>query len=127
MIVGRGNNLSSFTLSPSGHKGPNNSLSSASDSETVSTDSERLLLLSILRLTILSFLGFSDFADSAFTIWEWEYEQYDNGAITRLPVEAYIQVMRLSPYHMAYWEESGAGFSPDFVAFMEENVISQLE
>jgi len=59
---------------------------------------------------------------------EWEYIQYRNGNIERFPTGG----IRLNWYEWpplaAGWPKFRAGLGhPDFVAFMEENVISQLQ
>jgi hypothetical protein len=66
-------------------------------------------------------------AQASFTKWEWGFDQYGDGTLRRLPVNAYVGVMRTFPFFLTAWGQWGSTYSPDFVAFMEENVISQLE
>ncbi len=67
-------------------------------------------------------------ASSLFTKWEWEFEQYLDGALEAIPIRGYVQDISRFPHLLTTWQNSGnTAFTPDFVAFMEENVISQLE
>lgn len=66
-------------------------------------------------------------AASSFTRWEWEFDQYQEGNLKALVADAYIQHMRTWPHHLTVWKEWSYTYNPAFVAFMEENVISQLE
>jgi hypothetical protein len=61
--------------------------------------------------------------------WEWDYEQFKTGYITRdnLPLQAWISALQNNPIFVEFWPRLKTRFTPDFVAFMEENVISQLE
>jgi hypothetical protein len=66
-------------------------------------------------------------AASSFTRWEYDFDQYQEGNLDALVTNAYIQHMRTWPHHLTVWKEWGHTYNPDFVAFMEDNVINQLE
>jgi hypothetical protein len=59
--------------------------------------------------------------------WEWEYEQQVAGRIEYAPVNAWLDHMTRWPYQTRYWQHMKETFTPDFVAFLEENVVSQHE
>lgn len=71
-------------------------------------------------------------AERALLKWQWEYGQYVDGnlSLTDLPVSAYRAAYR-GDYNVSLsglpdaWLNLKGGFRPDFVAWMESNVINQ--
>jgi hypothetical protein len=60
------------------------------------------------------------------TSWEWQFEQFKNGYLDSFPSSALARAV--SNLHiLRLWPQLKANYSLDFVAFMEEEVISQLE
>ena len=61
---------------------------------------------------------------------EWEYDQYQRGQLERLPLYGWKTIFRTSGVKgMQIWENGAEGFretSPDFVRFIEENIINDL-
>ncbi len=60
--------------------------------------------------------------------WEWQYREFQNGALSEneLPVQTWRGVFhRAIPPMAEYWDGRRANFDPDFVQFMEENVVNE--
>ena len=64
-------------------------------------------------------------ADSAavFANWAWEYDQYRLGLMDAIP-EAYRGHLSRQPYRVEHWEQNKHTYDPEFVRFMDENVIN---
>lgn len=62
-----------------------------------------------------------------FVRWEWYYEQYRNGLITQdvLPIQAWRRIFSYGPLMVEIWEEQSTLLTPDFVQWMEANVVNQ--
>ena len=79
------------------------------------------------QLTPVEELRLAYDARHVFTNWEWEFEQYRQGYLASLPVASYISGMERFPFRTRLWRsELNEIYTPAFVAFFEENVISQL-
>ena len=61
-----------------------------------------------------------------FIRWEWYYEQYRDGLIERenLPVEAWRDVLSSEAF-IESWDQNSRFLSPNFVQFVEENVVNE--
>lgn len=64
---------------------------------------------------------------SRFVRWEWYYEQYREGFVeqSNLPVEAWRIMLANNPWATKYFDEYKRVFSPDFVRFVEDQVLGQ--
>ena len=67
-----------------------------------------------------------NFSISRWIRWEWYYEQYRDGLIeqSNLPTVGWQRNMSTS-WAIDRWDQNAELFSPDFVQFMEENVINR--
>jgi hypothetical protein len=66
-------------------------------------------------------------ASSILGSWEWEYMQYIEWNLPYISENTYVRSMKRWPYLATIWNQIIDGRLPEFVAFMEENIISQLE
>ncbi len=62
---------------------------------------------------------------SRFVRWEWYYEQYRDGLIdqSNLPIAAWRIFLGRNPWATMYFVEYRAVFSPDFVQFVEDELL----
>ena len=62
-----------------------------------------------------------------FVRWEWYYEQYRDGLIAQevLPVQAWRTILSDGPIILEIWRQQSSLLTPDFVEWMEENVVSE--
>ena len=81
------------------------------------------------ELTPVERLRFSQMIRRVYFNFEWEYDQYQRGQLEKLPLVSWKKTMNfLGEYGEAVWEDEIGGFqdtSPEFVQFMEENVVDQ--
>jgi len=68
---------------------------------------------------------FSQMMLGRFVRWEWYYEQYRDGLIAQevLPVQAWRSILSEGPILPEIWKQQSILLTPDFVQFMEENVV----
>ena len=62
--------------------------------------------------------------------FEWEYRQYEEDKIEKIPLSGWREAIRLRGHGPRVWRSIKPTLletSPNFVKYMEENVISQLE
>ena len=79
------------------------------------------------RLTALETDALGSTILGRFVRWEWYYEQYRNGLIEPevLPLAAWRRVFRVNPFVYEQWKQDSELLTPEFVQFMEENVIPE--
>lgn len=61
--------------------------------------------------------------------WEWEFDQYQRGLLDALPVVGWRATIRNSELGPSTWEimaTTSFAHTPEFVQFMEENVLNDL-
>ena len=66
-------------------------------------------------------------AEASFIRWAYVYGEWQEGLINKeaVPTESWRQVFSGSPAMQRRWKEIGSfGFPPDFVQWMEENVVN---
>ena len=66
-------------------------------------------------------------AQSVFAYWVWQVENYQTGMLNQLPLSAYRATMNNYPYFRSTWQTNKESYPPEFVVFIEENVIYQPE
>ncbi len=66
---------------------------------------------------------FSD-AGSLFVLWEWEYQQFESGRLSYIPVAGYRVTLNRWPYLVDLWNaQLRLVFSEDFARFIDEEVL----
>jgi hypothetical protein len=62
-----------------------------------------------------------------FVRWEWYYEQYRDGLIEQevLPIEAWRSILLEGTILPEIWKQRSSLLTPDFVEWMEENVVDE--
>jgi len=66
----------------------------------------------------------SDFA-ALISRWEWDYQQLQSARVEYIPIEAYRDIFSRWPYMRQLWSDQRRKFSPDFVKFIDENVVNE--
>ena len=79
-------------------------------------------------LTAIEQYRYGNWAIVLFQNWEWQYDEFKAGTLAEedLPVNAWTSRFRDTPIFSDIWERTKVGRSPEFVQFMEENVINEL-
>ena len=66
-------------------------------------------------------------AQSVIAYWVWQVENYDRGALNFNLAGSYKLIMAEYPYFRKTWQENKTNYPSEFTAFIETNVISQLD
>lgn len=63
----------------------------------------------------------------AYTGWQYSWREYEEGLVDldSIPVEGWRTQIRNFPGAMDYWLDQSSNFRPDFVQWMEENVLNE--
>jgi len=77
------------------------------------------------ELTPLEEWRFARWAYQIFRAWEWQYDEYLQGTLSQddLPVVGWANQFRNYPALHNTWGETKANLSPEFVQFIENNII----
>ncbi len=62
---------------------------------------------------------------SIMTRFEHDYELYRNGRIEYVPIPGWRRTFDRWPYMRSLWRQRTDSYSPEFVEWMEENVVSE--
>ena len=79
-------------------------------------------------LSLTDELTLTRLADAVFVRWEYVYGEFREGLIDEesIPVQNWRNLVQSWPNMRKHWEEFGRfSYHPDFVQWMEENVVNQ--
>ncbi len=68
----------------------------------------------------------ADFAGLVAAI-EWEYEQFQSGRVSYIPIDGWRAVLNRWSYFQSMWLKTRNRFSPEFARFMDEELLNQRE
>jgi hypothetical protein len=66
--------------------------------------------------------------DLMFSSWDYDYQQYRDGLVdeTAIPIKQWIGSFQDDDVGLErFWQNNKRNYSPDFVEFMEESVVSR--
>lgn len=77
-------------------------------------------------LTLVESERFGALTLGSFVRWEWYYEQFRDGLIEQdvLPIAAWVNIFSQGPIIGEMWEQQNGLLTPEFVQWMNENVVN---
>ena len=76
------------------------------------------------ELNGLESMRLSTYYRSIFVLWDWEYEQYNNGLFNESPTMRIMDALGTFPLLQDSWSKHKVALSPKFVQFMETNCLN---
>jgi hypothetical protein len=79
------------------------------------------------KLTPYEEYRFGRWAYQVFRNWEWQYDEYLEGTLSEedLPINGWVGQFRRFPMLQTVWGKRKANLSPEFVQFIDGNVIDR--